>query len=147
VYQGDDVPTYLDRAAAGMLAEGRDNFARYQLDRSPLLASGRDTYLFLWSGDRVADTVTLALRHAGLVVAPEGLALRVDRAAPEEVAGQLRALVAAAPPDPALLAATVANQAEEKYDHYLPEALLARGYAARRLDPAGAWQWIRQLEL
>jgi ATP-dependent helicase Lhr and Lhr-like helicase len=147
VYQSSELPPYLDARAVDLLAEGRANFVRYRLDQSPLLATGRATYLFLWAGDRVTDTVGLALTIAGLEVTAEGLALRVDDVTPDELAAHLRALVTRPPPDPIELAARVANKAGEKHDHLLPPALLDRAYAARRLDPAGAWQWLRQLEL
>jgi ATP-dependent helicase Lhr and Lhr-like helicase len=147
VYQDSALPSYLDARAIDLLAEGRANFLRFQLDESPLLASGQATYLFLWAGDRVTDTVALALAAAGLEVTNEGLALRVDDVGPDELAAQLRALVNVPPPDADELASRVVNKAGEKHDHLLPPALLDRAYAARRLDPAGAWQWIRQLEL
>jgi ATP-dependent helicase Lhr and Lhr-like helicase len=147
VYQDSTLPGYLDARAIDLLAEGRANFVRFRLDQTPLLASGQATYLFLWAGDRVADTVALALTTAGLQVTNEGLALRIDDVEPDELAVRLRAMVDGPPPDPDELARRVANKAGEKHDHLLPPALLDRAYAARRLDPTGAWQWIRQLEL
>jgi ATP-dependent helicase Lhr and Lhr-like helicase len=147
VYQSSDRPSYLDPRAADLLEEGRANFVRYELDRSPLLADGADTYLFLWAGDRVADTVALALSADGFSLTNEGLALRVAATSPDALAERLRTLVAGPPPDGSELAGRVANKAVEKHDRLLPPALADRGYAARRLDPAGAWQWVRQLEL
>jgi ATP-dependent helicase Lhr and Lhr-like helicase len=147
VYQDSALPAYLDPVAVDLLGEGRANFVRYQLDRSPLLEAGEDTYLFLWAGDRVAHTVALALAVDGLGVTNEGLALRARHTDPDQLAGRLRALVAGPPPDPIELAEIVANKAGEKHDGLLPPALLNRGYAARRLDPSEAWRWVRQLEL
>lgn len=147
VYQGSARPAYLDAVAADLLEEGRANFARFELDRSPLLGDGRDTYLFLWAGDRVADTVALALGADGFSVTNEGLALRVAATPPDALADRLRALVSGPPPDGPELAKRVANKAGEKHDRLLPPELADRAYAARRLDPAGAWHWVRQLEL
>lgn len=147
VYQGGARPTYLDAVGADLLEEGRANFTRFGLDRTPLLADGRDTYLFLWAGDRVADTVALALSGAGLSASNEGLALRVAATSPDALAERLRAMVAGPPPDGPELASRVANKAGEKHDRLLPPGLANRAYAARRLDPVGAWQWVRQLEL
>ena len=146
VYQDEQLPSYLDPVAADLLTEGRANFARYQLDKSPTLASGKDTYLFLWAGDRVAHTIALALSIQGLQISNEGIALRV-RASPDELTERVRNAARQSPPDPSQLATVVANKAHEKYDGLLPGALLTRGYAARYLDPVGAWKLIRQLEL
>lgn len=147
IYQRGDRPAFLDPPAADLLAEGRANFARYLLDQSPLLAAGMDAYLFLWAGDRVNDTVALSLTLAGLEVVNEGLALRIRATTVDALTARLRALVAGPAPDPMELASVVANKAGDKYDHLLPGPLLDRGYAAKRLDPAGAWNWLRQLEL
>ena len=49
----------------------RNRVIRYQLDQNPMLASGKDTYLFLWAGDRVADTVAVSLTLCGLEVVNE----------------------------------------------------------------------------
>lgn len=36
-YQDSNVPSYLDALAVELLAEGRANFIRYKLDKSPCL--------------------------------------------------------------------------------------------------------------
>lgn len=146
IYQDPVLPSYLDPVAVDLLTEGRANFVRYELDKNPTLAAGRDTYLFLWAGDRVAHTVALALSSQGLQISNEGIALRV-RASADELTERVRSAARQCPPDPIQLAATVTNKAGEKYDGLLPGHLLTRGYAAKALDPVGAWKWIRQLEL
>jgi ATP-dependent Lhr-like helicase len=56
-YESDDVPPFLDGAARDLITEGRDNFRRFGLDRERFVASGSDTLVFLWSGDRAAATL------------------------------------------------------------------------------------------
>ncbi len=139
LYLGDDVPPFLDAVARELLAEARDNFRRLRLDRTSVMAAGADTVLFPWAGDRRMRTLAVLFAAGGLKVANDGIALTITDRTPEELAGELAVLVPGGPPDPVELAALVPNKAVEKYDRYLGDNLLAVGYAARRLDPVGAW--------
>jgi hypothetical protein len=58
---------------------------------------------------------------------------------------QLETLAAEELPDPHVLAAAVHNKRVEKYDWALSDQLLNAIYAARSLDPAGAWCTIRRI--
>ncbi len=144
VYQDRSIPPFLDAPARNMLAEARKSFARYRLDERSILDWGADTLLFLWAGDRVMSTVGVALAARGLEVSLDGLALTVSGTDPHQLRRHLEAMVAAGPPDPALLAATVENKETEKYDWVLKGKLLNAAYAARSLDPEGAWHALRQ---
>ena len=64
---------------------------------------------------------------------------------PEAFAAELGVLVPGGPPDPLELAAVVPNKEAEKFDSYLGEDLLSAGYAARSLDPAGAWVVLERM--
>jgi ATP-dependent helicase Lhr and Lhr-like helicase len=143
IYREPTLPAFLDATARDLLGEARDNFARYQLDQRMLLGWGEDTLLFPWAGDRVLGTIAVALISRGLEVSPDGVALTVAKSTPQEVQAQLEALAAEEVPDPHLLAAAVHNKRVEKYDWALSDHLLNATYAARRLDPAGAWRTIR----
>ncbi len=53
-------------------------------------------------------------------------------------------LVAMGPPDPAELAALVADKHRDKYDRYLSEELLVRAYAAQAVDVRGAMDFLTE---
>jgi ATP-dependent Lhr-like helicase len=143
VYQRADLPAYLDATAAGLLTEARQNFARYRLHERRLLPFSDDTYIFPWAGDRIVNTVVAMLAATELKATPDGLAISVAKVTPIELSAQLMALLVGDQPDPVELAATVANKAVEKYDHFLPESLLNVAYAARNLDVPGAWRALQ----
>jgi ATP-dependent Lhr-like helicase len=133
-----DVLSFLSSTAAGLLAESRDAYMRYQLNEQSILKSGRDTILLPWIGSRASVTLAAQLSQSGLEAADDGIVITVFNAAPDEVRKHLRRLVADGPADPIQLAASVVNKATEKYDHWLDEELLAVEYACRSLDCAGA---------
>jgi ATP-dependent helicase Lhr and Lhr-like helicase len=145
VYAQGDIPAYLDAKAADLLSEGRANFARLRLNERRLLESGSDTYMFLWAGDRIVNTVVAVLSATELHPTPDGLAISVAGVTPVELAAQLMAIMVGEEPDAVDLAFTVANKAVEKYDELVPEPLLSVAYAARNLDIPGAWRALQEV--
>lgn len=143
VYQEESVPSFLEGTARSLLAEARGYFAQYRLAERSLLQFGGDTLLFLWAGDRVLNTVTVALRTRGLDVSQDGLAITVSGISPVELRNQLGAMLADGPPDGVRLAAAVANKEIEKYDGLLKGEPLDAAYAQRNLDPPAAWERLR----
>jgi ATP-dependent Lhr-like helicase len=145
VYQSAEIPAYLDAEAARLLTEARQNFSRFRLYERRLLAHSEDTYIFLWAGDRIVNTVTSILAATDLKTTRDGLALSVTDVTPVELSAQLMALLVGEQPDPIELAATVANKAVEKYDGFLSESLQHISYAANSLDVAGAWKALQDV--
>ena len=70
--------------------------------------------------------------------------MTVNRTTPAELRAELEVLVPGGPPDPLELAAAVGNKEAEKYDQFLSEDLLNAEFAARALDPAGAWSVLER---
>jgi len=145
VYRDSAVPIYLDERARDLLEEGRRNFAGHQLNRRSLLGHGEDTLIFLWTGDRVLNTIAVQMRSRGLEVAQDGVALAVSKMSPARLSDHLKELVSDGPADGNRLAATVANKWTEKYDRFLWDELMCAQYASKSLDPEGAWEALRQL--
>ncbi len=145
VYQSADIPAYLDAEAARLLTEARQNFSRFRLYERRLLAHGEDTYIFLWAGDRIINTVIAILAATDLKTTRDGLALSVTDVTPVELSAQLMALLVGDQPDPTELAATVANKTVHKYDGLLPEPLQNVSYAADSLDVPGAWKALHEV--
>ena len=144
LYKSEATPAYLDQEALSLLGEGRQLFGRHELSTAHLIAVPDGTLLFLWAGDRVANTVLAVLLAAGFSVETFGVGLMVEDVDPAALREHLRARLAEGPPSAARLAESVSNQILEKYDEYLPASLLAEGYGASSLAPAEAWIALRK---
>lgn len=140
-----DLPIYLDDPGRELLSEGRKTFQRFNLGRQPLLQHGRDSYLFVWLGDRILNTLALQLRLQGADVAVNGPALLFRGSSSDEVGQLLREFASIGPPNAKKLAASVQNKKTEKHHSYLSEDLLNADYVSGHLDVDGAWQSAMRL--
>ena len=140
VYEGNDIPVFLDATGRELLAEGRRAFRRFGLGERPFLHHGRHTLLFPWAGDRIMHTLALQLRARRVAVALEGLAILARDTTPLELHAHITALAAAGVPDTGMLAASVENKRTEKHHVFLSEKLLSADYASSQLDSEGAWR-------
>jgi len=138
-----DLPRYLDEGAQALLAEGRATYARLDLGRKRVLEESGDALLLLWAGDRVQNTISVALGALGRKVSTDGMVLRVEHSGADELWRDLGGLEADGIGDPVALARTVAIRRGSKYDEYLSPELLARDYASRALDVPGALAALR----
>jgi ATP-dependent Lhr-like helicase len=145
LYRSTAVPRYLDATARTMLAEGRAGFHAYGHATSRIFAQHAETLLFPWRGDRIMNTLAVALATHGLTVGQDGLAITVGNCSPAQLRELIRQLAAGPAPEPDALAATVRAKVHDKYDRYLSEAVLNRAYAARALDVPGAWATLVEL--
>jgi ATP-dependent Lhr-like helicase len=145
LYESADIPIYVTQSAQDLLDEGRASYRRLLLHEGPLVAWGNDTLIFCWRGDRVLNTLAVALAAAGLRVGLDGVALHINDNTPDNVLTVIRDLASQSRPDPISLAATVQNKERDKYDEYLSEDLLATAYGAHSLDVEAAWDTLRVL--
>jgi ATP-dependent Lhr-like helicase len=145
IYESSDVPVYLNRDAQELLDQARASYRRLGLSQHPLVAWGNDTLIFCWRGDRIMNTLAVALADAGLRISLDGVALQINDSTSEGVLTVLRNLATQPEPDPEVLAATVGNKHRDKYDEHLSDELLAKAYAAHSLDVPGAWSTLRDL--
>lgn len=138
IFESLDIPIYVDAVARDLLVEGRSNFDRLGLREHCLLAVGRDTLFFPWTGDLAMNTLLVQMTRRDFNMATSGVALIFQDVSPERVEDTLRDLLSTGLDDPILLAASVRNKRIDKHDHLLPEDLLAASYASRMFDCAGA---------
>ena len=143
VLEGTGPPPYLDEVAGALLAEGRATYQALDLAQQRVLAEGKDALLFLWSGDRVLNTVSVALGALGRKVSIDGMVLRIERSSVTDLWRDLGDLEADGLGDPVQLATSVAIKRGAKYDEYLTPELLAEDYASRALDVPGALAALR----
>ena len=133
IYTSHDIPAYLDKQAADLLHEGRENFARYALERTSFIHCGDGALYFPWLGTLAMNTLTQQLAARGVRVSIEGPAIVADRITPAELREAVATCEAERPVDTIALAANVKNKIEEKWDWALDEATLCASYASRRL--------------
>lgn len=145
LYRCEEVPVYLDASARDLLREGRDAFHRYGCADQPILGWGNEALLFPWRGDRIMNTLLVALASRGLVVGQDGVSLTVKGTTPAGLWEVIQELASAPPPEPLALARTVRVKAHDKYDRYLGPELLDAAYAGRALDVPGAWAALADL--
>jgi ATP-dependent Lhr-like helicase len=143
VLAGEEHATYLDAGARNLLDQGRRAYVALGLDDGRVALHEGDAWLFLWTGDRARDTLLVQLVLRGFDVSADGPALRVGGTDEDGLWRALGDLEADGEPDVLELAAAVPAQRREKYDEFLSDELLAREYAARALDGAGALATIR----
>ena len=140
VLSGSEMPAYLDATAQRLLTEGRRFFERFDLADNRLLASGADTLIFPWTGDRAMSTMACLLTAAGQEASHDGIALTLPDTRPVQALALLEAILATRPVDPVQLASSVSAKASEKFDWLLTDELLNLGFAARALDVPGAYR-------
>ncbi len=145
VYNRQEVPAYLDATAQQLLDEARDYFRRWRLQTQSALSHGHDVLLFPWRSDTVHSTIAIMLAGAGLTAAAEGIVLSIQDTDLHRVRQAIEQIIAEPAPNPDELAAQVRNKAFEKYDEYLSEDLLSRGYAAGHLDVTVARQALNDI--
>lgn len=142
VYKSADFPSYTDSSARDLLAEGRMHFERFGLSDRSIVQQGENAVLFLWTGDRVINTVFVQLSQRELSVSKAGLSLEVRDCSPDDLYNHLESLVEGGPADPVSLTSAVENKIVDKHDRFLDEDLLAENYASKRLDSEGAFEAI-----
>jgi ATP-dependent Lhr-like helicase len=134
IYTTDDVPVYLDKQAADLLREGRENFARYTLGRTSYIPCADGALYFPWYGTLAMNTLVQQLAAREVKVSVEGPAIVAHGIAPAALRDAVTACEDERPVDTIALAANVENKIEEKWDWALDEATLCASYASRKLE-------------
>ncbi|HEV7763534.1 MAG TPA: DEAD/DEAH box helicase [Thermoanaerobaculia bacterium] len=134
IYTTTDVPRYLDATASDLLHEGRENFARYALDRTSFIRAGDGALYFPWYGSLAMNTLVQQFAARGIRVSAEGPAIAVEKWSPEKLRDAVDACESERPVDTLALAANVKNKEQEKWDWALDEETLCASYASRSLS-------------
>jgi ATP-dependent Lhr-like helicase len=130
--------TFLDKAAQSLLDEARESYRRLDLDARQVIASGKEVRILTWRGDRVNDTLAIWLIKLGFSASNEGLSIGVFDTEIEKVIAALRQISEEPAPSETELAKAVKNPLVQKWDEFLPDSLLRKGYGRRRFNVEGA---------
>ncbi len=115
------------------------------LDHDSLLQLGSDVHVMLWCGDKIGDTLVLALKSRGFSGGNEGLSIHLRHSNVEAVKSALAEIASDKVLNPIQLAAAVQNKVREKWDELLPPELLDASYASACLDVAGVQRALTEV--
>lgn len=135
---------YADSTARNLFAEGCNNFQRYNLQNDHFVASGKDCYVLPWMGDKVVNTIMALIIRCSFKASAFAGVIEVGDANVATVQRGLKEMLISGLPSECELAADVPEKYLDKYDEYLPESLLTKGYGAKAYDIEGARIWLKE---
>lgn len=135
---------YADATARSLFAEGGDNFKRYNLQNSHFISDGQRSYVLPWMGDKVVNTITALLMRSSFKASSFAGVIETEGASVSSVQRALKEILLSGLPSESELAADVPEKNLDKYDDYLPESLLTKGYGAKAYDIEGTQIWLQK---
>ncbi|MFJ5335820.1 DEAD/DEAH box helicase [Pectobacterium sp. CHL-2024] len=135
---------YADATARSLFAEGCDSFKRFNLQNSHFISDGQRSYVLPWMGDKVVNTITALLMRSSFKASSFAGVIEIDDASVPTVQHALKQMLFSGLPSESELAADVPEKYLDKYDDYLPESLLAKGYGAKAYDIEGTQVWLQK---
>ncbi|ARA76960.1 DEAD/DEAH box helicase [Pectobacterium brasiliense] len=135
---------YADATARSLFAEGCDSFKRFNLQNSHFISDGQRSYVLPWMGDKVVNTITALLMRSSFKASSFAGVIEIDDASVPTVQHALKQMLFSGLPSESELAADVPEKYLDKYDDYLPESLLAKGYGAKAYDIEGTQIWLQK---
>ncbi|MGB5854896.1 MAG: DEAD/DEAH box helicase [Oceanisphaera sp.] len=137
---------FLDDMARDLFAEGQGLFNDLNLDNEPVIQQGNNVYVLPWLGDKVVNTLVVLLAKLGYKTSAFAGVIEIEKADAKQVRKDLLSLLDSQLPSAKELAALVPEKDIEKYDKYLPEALLEEGYGRRAFDIYTSTDWIKKIK-
>jgi len=135
---------YADATARSLFEEGCNNFKRYNLQNSHFISDGQRSYVLPWMGDKVVNTITALLMRSSFKASSFAGVIETEGASVSSVQRALKEILLSGLPSESELAADVPEKYLDKYDDYLPESLLAKGYGAKAYDIEGTQVWLQK---
>ncbi|MFQ6287440.1 DEAD/DEAH box helicase [Yersinia enterocolitica] len=135
---------YADATARSLFAEGCDSFKRFNLQNSHFISDGQHSYVLPWMGDKVVNTITALLMRSSFKASSFAGVIETEGASVSSVQRALKEILLSGLPSESELAADVPEKYLDKYDDYLPESLLAKGYGAKAYDIEGTQNWLQK---
>ncbi len=140
---GDKKIDFADKTARELFIESIETFNRCQLRHRPIIDQDGNTYIFMWRGDKVVNTLIAILMLHNYDIESYAGVIRVNKVDSVQITRFLQALASNPIPFATELAESVPNKIIEKFDEYLPEDLLNIGYGAKVFDVNGLSDWLQ----
>jgi hypothetical protein len=128
---------FLNTPAIQLLGEARQNFANAGLDAQDTIISFSGVEWFPWRGSRVLLTLELCAKADRLKTERDDLSIRYQKLATADFVAH-RARIASGAFTAEQLVMLVADLQRDRFDEYVPEALLQQAFVAEALDLPGA---------
>lgn len=131
VLEDNDMPPWLDAVATAFLAEGRAAWKAIGAPDSGLIEAGRATHLLTWRGTAFNGLAAVLFISAGLHAEAHDIGVAIEGIGPAELASRLPEFMNLL--DIRRLSVNVEGLRREKYDGFVPEALLRSAWADRHV--------------
>ena len=145
VQVGEQRIEFGDAVAQALFKEGADFFKTVKLESTHFLQYGNTAVVLPWAGDKVVNTLVAVLIHKGFGAGAFAGIIEVENTLIDDVIGALKSFRDDQTISAIDLADAIAEKAIDKFDEYLPEEILAKGYAARAFDVEKAKVLVKEL--
>lgn len=145
VLASQHTPVWLDTKARSLLQDARKQYLNSQLDREFCVVEGDTSYLFVWQGDVVQNSLAALLNNEGLQACNEGICITVKHASLAMVTLAIAQVAALPCPTSAQLFTRKDVRNTGKWDWVLPDELLLANHTSRALDLEAAHALCLQL--
>ena len=133
ILAGDETYSYLSPKAIELLGAARTVFARTGLAVSDILSTGTETVWFPWAGTRAHEALSVLAAADRLEIKKDLISLTYCNCPPQQFADHC-ARVASGEVTLATLKPGAVQMERERFDPYVPAALLGKAFAAEWLD-------------
>lgn len=129
VLSDDVVPDYLDDMAKMLLISGRATFAEFELSTSRFISAGPNTHILTWMGSATNSILAVMLTSIGFECETFDVGITLTNASLDDARDVIASLDGCPPIEE--VGQFVTNLAAEKFDDFIPEALLRRFWVRR----------------
>lgn len=134
IYEGIDIPRYLDQIAISLLQDARKAYDAYDLRSKQVIPWNGGYLLFPWLGSAGLTAVILALMQEDLSVERQSVCISVKRCTQDALLTTLKKLQQNGNLTEETLASRIPEKKIDKYDLYLDEALQIKNFASAKID-------------
>ncbi|EII2950805.1 DEAD/DEAH box helicase, partial [Escherichia coli] len=104
---------------------------------------GQHVYILPWLGDQTVNTLSALLIQRGFKAGSFAGVVEVEKTTVAEVKQTLACALQKGLPSESRLAESIIEKCLEKYDEYLPEALLTQEYGLRAFNVQRVEEWLQ----
>ena len=145
VQVGEQRIEFGDAVAQALFKEGADFFKTAKLESTYFLQHGNTAVVLPWAGDKVVNTLVAVLIQKGFGAGAFAGIIEVENTLIDHVIGALKSFRDDKTISAIDLADAIAEKTIDKFDEYLPQEILAQGYAARTFDVEKAQVLVKEL--
>lgn len=128
---------FLNMSATKLLSEARQNFTAFGLDAQDVVVGLNGIEWFPWRGTRVLITLELCAKADGLKSERDDISIRYQQLAAGDFETHCARITSGAF-TPEQLVALVADLQRDRFDEYVPDALLQQAFISEVFDIRGA---------